>query len=1281
MTITSATPDATIFYTTDGTQPNSGSRVASGTITISAEGTTQIRAYAAAANFLDSAVTFIDITIQLVPGETAPPVFNPTSTTQSNTFPVALSSSTADATICVTTDGTTTPTCNNGVCSGSSSTYNAVSQVQITRTGTRVSAVACKVGGTTSPVVSQDYVLQSANPTASPAPGIFTGEQVISLDSATTGSRLVFTTSLTGTAPADPICAGANPGTVDGQTVTTVNGGQSLSFNIRKNIIIKAISCKDQFVTSDVQTFTYSRRLPTPVLTQAKGAEFNTETTLSMGAPAPTGTEVDCWTIDGTDPACAPAGGCSAGTNFTTAPQITRDNQTVKVIRCDGANALPSAIDSFNYRLKVGAVAASWTVTGCTGGAGAGCTATNNTTTTSVDTNTGTNVNVTSLTVTTTTGEIVCYRLDDVAPTCVHTPVVPTPALPADAETVACGTGSTNAGTDPVGNKSLPIKVRAIGCKADFQDSAERSIFFGAADSAISVTTTPSAGTLNNDTLIEFQPSQAIGTGAICYTRAIEGAPTHADPACNPARTACAAGSLTYNTGDKPAVNSTSSGPVGSAAVQGNRFKVIACKPGTTGAVSDVGTYLTRVGAVTASSASGAIPTGTVVTFSTPTLPGAGGTNGNPDPSTDPVNFCIAAGPTVAPSVGCLIGGDGRQTGGCATGTLVAGTTVGTNSTATRTINASEQINVVACKAGYADSGVATFTYTTSGVAAPTFDLGTGNVSLYRRAGATLTVTRPSGTQICFTTDGTDPSCKLDGTTDCNVGTSTAPVVATTSTIPVAFSTTVDPAPSVTVKAVTCQASPALQSAGAPTTAVFSLAASPLVISAFSDTLAAPTFNGSGVIVPNVANPARNPGAQPSTPTEPAVDIYISQAPQTDRPPTLGGTICYTLDGSAPTVRFGTPGTAGVDTNTATPLNNSAAAVDANAGCVAANAATTCIRGTAGNPTVVNSTVDPRLQGVTRSVQVRALQCKNTGYGNSAIAGNASPVNDYTFTPYSAAATFNFDGANNGGTGSVGAFAAVDQITESGPGSMFATWNATHIFLGFTGLTTASGNNTPTNFIQFYMRGGNASPTNTTTVADSDTQGSLVGWPAGTGAGAGAQTLPLPVNYHLYFDRANIGLGPAIVVTPVLRFFNGTAWTTLNPTDTSAAVEVRSIEDGIVEVQISRAAIQNPSRFVAFGSSTATAGTTLSNSYPTGSTAAPATDTGNPVVPQTAGWLRFNLSGFKAPQWRDTTALPGPGITLDTNMKLGGDAFPKANAGTDGTSGDTTLGNTQVTTP
>jgi hypothetical protein len=113
VTITDATPGATIYYTTDGTTPTASSPVYTGPITVSSSET--IEAIATAAGYKTSAVATAAYTIDIAVAAT--PMLSPAAGTYTAVQTVTITDPTPGATIYYTTDGTT-PTASSPVYTG-----------------------------------------------------------------------------------------------------------------------------------------------------------------------------------------------------------------------------------------------------------------------------------------------------------------------------------------------------------------------------------------------------------------------------------------------------------------------------------------------------------------------------------------------------------------------------------------------------------------------------------------------------------------------------------------------------------------------------------------------------------------------------------------------------------------------------------------------------------------------------------------------------------------------------------------------------------------------------------------------------------------------------------------------------------------------------------------------------------------------------------------------------------------------------------------------------------
>ena len=147
VSLSDATPNATIYYTTDGSNPSTSSPIYSSPISVNA--TTTIKAMATAPGYGNSSVATGTYTI----GPTAAtPTFAPLPGSYSSAQSVTISDTTPGATINYTTDGSTPTT--------SSPVYTGPVYVGTSLT---LKAIATAPGYTTSPVASGIYVITTGS--------------------------------------------------------------------------------------------------------------------------------------------------------------------------------------------------------------------------------------------------------------------------------------------------------------------------------------------------------------------------------------------------------------------------------------------------------------------------------------------------------------------------------------------------------------------------------------------------------------------------------------------------------------------------------------------------------------------------------------------------------------------------------------------------------------------------------------------------------------------------------------------------------------------------------------------------------------------------------------------------------------------------------------------------------------------------------------------------------------------------------------------------------------
>ena len=184
LTLASATPGASIFFTTNGTTPTTSSTKYTAPFKVAA--TETIKAIATASGFTTSAVVSGVYTINASATPTATPTFSPKAGTYATPQSVSLSDATSGASIFFTTDGTT-PT-------AASSKYTGAFEVSKTTT---VKALGVASGHTNSAVASATYTISLSAPSglSYPVPPTLLIGNAVSLTPSVTGSVTSYTVS------------------------------------------------------------------------------------------------------------------------------------------------------------------------------------------------------------------------------------------------------------------------------------------------------------------------------------------------------------------------------------------------------------------------------------------------------------------------------------------------------------------------------------------------------------------------------------------------------------------------------------------------------------------------------------------------------------------------------------------------------------------------------------------------------------------------------------------------------------------------------------------------------------------------------------------------------------------------------------------------------------------------------------------------------------------------------------------------------------------------------
>ncbi len=237
VTLTTATPGATIHYTIDGSMPTTASSVYSSAIPISSA--TTIRAIAARAGYANSGISIASYSILPV---ASAPTFSLAAGTYTSAQSVTLTTATSGASIYYTTNGDT-PTSSSTLYSG---------PISISSTAT-IKAIAIKAGYEDSIVASARYTINISSgegggggyvkPTASqvkfsPEEGTYKSAQAITLSTATSNANIYYT--------------------LDGTTPTSSSLLYSSPISVSSTSTIKAIAIRSGYNNSPVSTAVYT---------------------------------------------------------------------------------------------------------------------------------------------------------------------------------------------------------------------------------------------------------------------------------------------------------------------------------------------------------------------------------------------------------------------------------------------------------------------------------------------------------------------------------------------------------------------------------------------------------------------------------------------------------------------------------------------------------------------------------------------------------------------------------------------------------------------------------------------------------------------------------------------------------------------------------------------------------------------------------------------------------------------------------------------------------------
>jgi hypothetical protein len=290
ITLTDSTPGATIYYTTNNTNPTTSSTVYSAPFTVT-NGQT-VRAMATAPNDTQSSFAIANYSVKATP-----PTLSPGTGSYAGATQITMTDSTPGAVIYYTTDGTAPST--------SSTVYNSAIMISASST---VKAVASSSGYATSPATMAAITITAASPAAMPTfsvpAGAYTTAQTVTISAPTAGTIIYYTTN------------GATP-----TTSSSVYGG---AITVSATETLQAIAAGNGYSASPVAAATYSIGPPAAIPAFApSGGHYSTTQSVTINESTPNATIY--YTTNGTQPT-------TSSTLYTGAAIVVSSSETLEAI-------------------------------------------------------------------------------------------------------------------------------------------------------------------------------------------------------------------------------------------------------------------------------------------------------------------------------------------------------------------------------------------------------------------------------------------------------------------------------------------------------------------------------------------------------------------------------------------------------------------------------------------------------------------------------------------------------------------------------------------------------------------------------------------------------------------------------------------------------------------------------------------------------------------------------------------------------------------------------------